>query len=94
MKSRWQEGQWPTLSQSSLACGWGGGQGREQTGTLTPGRWAWPPAAKRLEPGQTQKRPVRALEVVLGGRARDLEAGSGHGAGWDPGTGAWPSALI
>lgn len=47
MKSLWQEGQWPTLSPSSLACAGGGasGQGADQEPCPQAGG-TQPPAAR------------------------------------------------
>lgn len=75
----------------------GGVRAGSRPGTLPPGRWDL--ASRRQEAGarpELSKWPVRALHVVPGGGlgGRSLEPGSGHGAGWDPGSGAWPSALI
>lgn len=98
MKSLWQEGQWPTLSQSSLACGWGGVRAESPPGSLPSNGWGLASSCPEAGAGPgLSKWPVRALDVVPGRREGPRAAGrlgAGTGQGWDPGPGAWPSALI
>lgn len=90
MKSLWQDGQCPTLSQSSLAWGRGRGASGQRAGR--------DPATRRQETGAAPGLrlgtwPVRALDLVPGRGAELREAGGwARAQGWDPGSGAWPLA--
>lgn len=79
MKRRWQDGQWPTLSPSSLA--WVGGAKRAGSGILPPS-WVEPTSPCRgpgARPGRAKCQP-RALDLDPG---REVAAGFQNlGRGW------------
>lgn len=75
MKSLWQDGQWPTLSPSSLA--WEGGAG---SGILPPG-WEGPAGTYQAPSWwvRPDKWTVRALHGSLRGGPTHICLGAGRG---------------